>query len=559
MRCLIEFVEDRRQYAGVEVEFVPSPFVDEVNARVYRPVIAKDNVEVDNIDIENIVVPYRSKNLQEAPYVAQLYWLSYDEIKFRRRRGGWSLTEEDMVAIKNAVTTTDQQEVMPENRDLRDITDRAVGQQAGTGRSRKSALAPYSANKALIFEVYLRDDLNGDGEYEELIYQIPYGLEKVVYACHLDEQFPHGRRPFPEIHSIPVNGQFLSLSLAEFLAPINVEVNAIVNLVHENQELINNPWFFYVPAMFTIDPQMLTNLKPGMGVPVADINSVMLPKFPQEPLANLSAVDSLLLFADRLTVSPQAMGSSQVRNAPRTARGTLALLSEGGIKIDAYIMAAQKGGWRELMHQIHSLYAHFGSDEKVFWVTGDPTPRTLKRDALSGRFEFSFHGNSVNTNREVRRSIAQLRYQTLITNPLYAMDLNAMANLTRDLLRHFSEGIDIEELMPRVPGMGGTHPPYSQDAENQMMMQLVPVSVLPTDDHANHMTVVQKLLQSPVFEQLPPEAVALIGNHFTMHANLLQQQAQQGATAPGGNMANNQPTEMTGAGGELSGLEGGVV
>lgn len=554
----VEFVEARRQYSNVRVTFSESPFVDEINLRIYRPIIVKDNVEVDNIDIENIVVPYRAKNLQEAPFVAHLYWLTYDEIERRRISEGWNLSKDDMEQVHASVTTTDEHEVLEDNRSLRDVVDRVTGHQPGTGQPRESLMKPYSSNKALMLEVYLQDDLNGDGEPEELIYQIPYGLGKIVHACHLDEVFPHGRRPFPELHSIPINGQFLSMSLAEYIAPINIEVDAIVNMVHETQELINTPWFFFVPAAFTVDPEVLLNLKPGAGIPVADINSVMLPKFPQEPLANLAAVDSLLLFADRLTVSPQATGSSQVRNAPRTARGTLALLSEGGIKIDSYIMAAQKGGWRELMHQIHGLYNSFGPDEKIFWVTGDPNPRRISRQAMAGRYEFTFSGNTVNTNRELKRTIAQTRYQLLITNPLYAMDPQALRALTLDLLRNMSEGINPEDLLPRIPGQGGTHPPYDQNTENQMMMQLVPVDPLSTDDHAEHMAKVQTLIQSPVFAQLPTEAVALIGNHFAMHSNMLV--AQQPQRVPIAGQANNVPTQPTpGASGELSALEGGVA
>jgi hypothetical protein len=253
------------------------------------------------------------------------------------------------------------------------------------------------------------------------------------------------------------------------LTPINLEVNAIVNMVNEAQELINNPFFFYVPHANTVDPEILSDIQPGEGIPVSDVNAVFFPKFPQEPLANLSAVDSMLLFADRLTISPQASGSNQTRNAPRTARGTLALLSESGIKTDVVITGLQKGGWKEVFHQIHKLYHAFGDQSKWFKVTGEKDPRRITPEEMRGHFDYTFHGNSVNTNREVLRSIAQVRYSTLIVNPLYSQDMNAMLALTADFLRHFGEGSDPDKLMPKLPGMGGTHAPMNQRTENQIM------------------------------------------------------------------------------------------
>lgn len=556
LRFNVEFREERRLFSAT-VTFHEGQHLDEVELEIRRQIVVKDNVEVDIVSFEDLIVPYRARGLQpeDAPRVAHQYWLSYSEIESNRDRKGWDLTETDMEFILRSAGTMDQHEQRTDERELKTIVDAQIGQQPAG--SDESPLVAYSNQKALVLEVYASDDLDGDGVAEEVIYQIPYGLKKIVHAVYLEEEFPHRHRPFAVLRDIPQDNQFYALSQAEYLAPINIEVNAIINMVHEAQELINNPFFFYVPAFFTIDPKMLTGLQPGQGIPVADINSVLFPSFPQQPLANLSAVDSLLMFADRLTVSPQVSGSSQVRNAPRTARGTLALLSEAGIKVDQYILAAQKGGWRELMYQIHALYYHFGPEEKYIHVTGNPQPFRIAKAALDGRYEFKFTGNTVNTNREMRRTISFQRYQALITNPLYAMDMRAMRALTEDFLRHNSEGANIEDLLPNPQGMGGTHPPYAQETENQMMMQMVPVAPLPTDDHSRHMADVQMLVRSPIFEQLPPQAVALIGAHFTQHAQAMLAQQQTGGAPPGtmSGAANNQPTPDMG---ELGNLEGGV-
>ena len=546
----VSFVDDRKEYDNVLVEFHESRFNDEVNVYIYRPVTQYDRVEVEVVEYEDLIVPYRTQDLQTAERVIHQYWLTFAEIQKKVDEGDWLVTAADMDAMQARTTLIERHEEHPDNTSHKRQKDLVVGE-LGQTPSGADSLAPYSDDKILIFEAYVRDDINGDGTFEEVIYQIPYVTKHIVQAQYLEEVFPHGRRPFAAIHSIRISDRFYGMSLGELLVPINVEVDAIINLVNEAQEIINNPMFFYVPAALTADPQVLTNMRPGRGIPVADINSVMFPKFMQEPLANLSAMDSLLLFADRLTISPQSVGSSQSRNAPRTARGTLALLSESGLRVDSMILAAQKGGWRELMHQIHALYAAFGPEEKFFQVTGENRPRRISKKELRGRYEFSFSGNSVNTNREVMRSIAQTRFQVLLQHPLYMMDPRASLALIDDFLRWFGEGANKDMLMPKLPEDSGAHPPMDQRTETEMLLRGKHISALPTDDHAQHIQELQKTMGNRMADTFTEWQVALLAMHMNEHARAMMSQAplSQG----------NSPNQANNVGSELGSQEGGVV
>jgi len=558
---LIDFVEDRVEYRDITVEFRPSRYINTINVRTFRPYPAKDNVEVDLIEFEDLIVPFRAKDLQSAPRVAQQYWLSMSEIEQRMQFEGWDITPEELVVLKNRSTTEQEEEIKHlDNSRLKKQKDLVTGQWHGNRRGSKTSKlpTPYSNDKVLIFEVYATDSLDGSGINQEMVYQIPYAIRRIVRAQNLEEVFPHGRRPFAELHSIPISNRFYSWSIGQILAPINVEVNTILNSVNDAQELINNPFFFYVPHAMPGDPKILQGLVPGQGIPVQDVNGVFFPKFQQEPLANLSAVDSLLLFADRLTVSPQASGSSQVRNAPRTARGTLALLSEAGVKVDGFITAAQKGGWGELMYQIYALYDAFASSEKWRKVTGTERPmRTRNRD-LQDRVKFIFKGTTVNTNREVMRTLAQSLYQLLAAEPMYATDMVARRNLIEFLLNQYSDGgIDVQKLLPRAQEQGGSRQPLSQRAETEMMKQGMPVNVLPIDDDASHMAEINALQNGKAFENLTDLQVTLIAAHFKQHQDQLMLKQQQGQIGGGGGTANNVPSNIVGAG-SLSGEQGGI-
>jgi hypothetical protein len=295
-------------------------------------------------------------------------------------------------------------------------------------------------------------------------------------------------------------------------------------------------------------------------VPVQDAQGVFFPRFMQEPLANLSAMDFMLMFSDRMTVSSLSTGNQPVRHAPRTARGTLALMSEGNVRIDSLVTRFQHTGFVEMCHQLLSLYQRYTPDEKWYYVTGQEHPRRVRPAQLRGRMEFSFTGNTVNTNREIKRMLAQVRYNTIMTHPDMATDPNARREALRDFLRHWSEGVDISRLLPAMPGQGGyAHPPMSQDSENQAIAIGIPVEVLPTDPHAEHLQVMERFQNSSAFDAMPPEGVAIFAMHKRGHMQLLQQQmaAQQQPTGPG--MGNNVPTGMSQDGGtDADALEGGV-
>lgn len=565
--AVIDMVENRVFYEDVIVRFHDCEYIDEIAVTVQRPIIYRDCPRAEVIEFDQIVVPFRTASLDPAhcPRVTHICYYTIAQIKTYDSRCKWGLTEEDYETLRGAASTKPEDyRALDGNQAMKAQKDAQIGEDDG-GVLYRTKYGTYDTEKIPVYEVYASDDANDDGEPEEVIYIIPVPLKRVVRSYYLDELFPHGNRPFCDLHYRKASDRWYSTGMAEMLVGINLEVDAIISMVNYAQEIINNPWFFYEPTTFLDDadrPQR--GLKPGEGRKVASVAGIMFPKFAQEPLANLSTLDSLLLFADRLTLSPQSVGSSQVRNAPRTARGTIALLSEAGIKMDMLITAAQYGPWCEMLHQIHALYVTFGPEEKFYYVTGSPAPLRVTQDQLRGRYQFTFSGNTTNTNKEVMRSIAQIRYQTLVTNPLYTMDLKAMQNLIRDFLKHFGEGADIDMLLPNPPQVVGEHPPMDQLTEIRHILQGAPMGILPTDDHATHITDLMKFQNSSEFKMLEQWQVAMLAMHGAAHAQALQQMQMQGGMAPQpgtqGGEANNIPTEMGGEGGSaLSNLEGGVA
>ncbi len=554
IEATISFTEDGVDYDDVKVVLYDGDRSDEVEVCAHRQMIVQDGTAIENIEIEDLIVPYRAKCLQTAARIGRQYWLTIDEVEKRREKEGWTISDEDMEGLR-AQARSEREEESMDNKELKEQRDEVVGE-TDTSLSRTYAFQPFIDNKVLIFEVYTRDDADGDGQDEEVIYQIPYYTMKIARTDYLDVEFPHGRRPFCALHGVRIDNKFHSLPIAQWLLPINVEVNTTLNQVHEAQEVINNPFFFYEPTAFGAQAGFQNGLRPGQGVPVLNAKGIFMPSFPQQPLSNLQAVDSLLLFADRLTMSPQSTGSSQVRNAPRTARGTLALLSEGNANVDSYVTEAQQTGWRELIYQVHSLESHFGPDSKWFWVTGEPKPQKIARTDLQGKFEYIFSGNSTNTNKEVRRTIAIQLYQLLAGDPQFLQNPAARRELLLHLIRNNGEGVNTDKLDPGMPAGMGDHPPMTQEAEIEIMLLGKAVTTLPVDDDAGHMRVLRQLMSSAQFENLQQWQVTLLAQHMLSHSEQLLAKQSAGAMqgGEGAGIGNN----VSPTGGDLSAMEGGV-
>lgn len=562
---MLSFLEDRIMYHGY-ARFMPGIRTDEVRVNVRRRVLERDGVCVDVLEYEDVIVPYRTADLQTADRVAQRYWLTMEEVEDRARSGEWSLTPDDLAILRARSTRSyigDGTDPM-----LQTQKDGVIGELTGVKTEKRNAdksFPPYDKNKIHVYMVYTTDTVEDGGERVEVIYHIPCALKKIVQADYLDEVYPHGKRPFICAKYLPMSDRWAALGIGDQLAAINLEINAVINYINNNQELINNPFYFYEPTAFNTDKEGIVKLRPGQGVPVLSVQGVSFPSFPQQPLANMQELSTLLMFGDRVTLSPLNAGSSQMKNAPQTARGTLALLGEGHIKTDMLITRLQRGPWTELIEQIFGLYQEFMPDEKWYYITrsdGARRPNRATKSMLRGRYEFTFKGNTVNTNREVMRSMAQVRYNMVMTHPDYATDFNVRREALRDLLKWWGDGVDVSRLIPQQVGMSGyDHPPMTQQQENKVLEMGVPVMVLPSDPHSDHLMNMDAFEKTQAFAIMPQYAVGLWAMHKRQHSEMLRAQMTTNTQPVGGNTGNNVPIQgmtLAGGGNELGMLEGGV-
>ncbi len=551
----LALVEDRRLIQDVRVVFTDrSQFVDEVEILVHRPILVRDSVDVSVVETEDLIVPYKTRNPQSAKRITHRHWMTVDEIEAEARPDRfdpWILDEGDVAKLKAAAADTQWSRDSHNNNAFTMHKDAIEGVIPGSQQDEEN-------NQLQIYEVYLKKDINGDGLREDLVLQVSPDLNKVLHITFLDTLHPHGHRPFSTIHFLPPTDRFYVPGLAQFLAPINIQANITLNQVNDRQTLVNNPIGFYRPMALPQDPDAMEALEPGDMIPTPDPDGIRFPDWGKAPLADLSIMETVLLFADRIGSSPIQGGSPQIRNMPRTARGTLALISEGNLKVDILVDTAQREGFSELMYQLFGLYSTFMPDEKYFWATGHDRkrgPEMVSRRMLRGKLNFKFRGNTINTNPEVQRTLSQIRYQVASLDPLYLQDPVKRRELLRDFLSAHTEGGDVERILPDLPGQGAEpHQPMPQSSENIAMRLHQPVEVLWSDNDLQHIADLDALAASPAFETFDDVTVTLMAQHRIQHMQNQARKRQMSALQETTGMGARMPADLG-----LGNLEGGTA
>jgi hypothetical protein len=314
--------------------------------------------------------------------------------------------------------------------------------------------------------------------------------------------------------------------------------------------------------------QLLQGIQPGEGIPVGDVNQIKFPDFAQDPTAMFHAsFETLRGYADTLTFSPSVGGSNNYRNAPRTARGTMALMDAAEEKLGSLVEQSQATSWKEMVTQVISLYGHYVGVDKWYHVTGEADPRRISPKELREQYQYEFSGSLTSVNRDIQRSLLERLYTTARTDPGYQQDPDAANALLRRYIEGFIDVGDAEPLIPKKPGESSmAHPPWDQDTEMHALVAGTHIEVLPIDPHLEHLKFIDTFKKSQVYQALDARGIALIDVHEFGHKQALQQQMQQQQQmAAGGGVGQPQqgisPEQaapgVPSLGGDLSALEGG--
>jgi hypothetical protein len=561
---IVQFTEGAREFSA-RVEIYTTDMFDKLRVRVFRNIVERESPMIDLVELEDLVFPFRSPNLQDADWVAHRTWYTYREIEGLVKAGNWSLTKKQLGTLKGNRRHAD------DTNDHETMKDDIIGLDGQTGQHLPTPDMDIDPNKILVWEIYVEDYVDSESEPINVVHFMPEHVRCIASTEYHDEVFAHGKRPFVSATYIPVAGRVYGIGMAELLYGVNMSVDHTINMVHNNMVISTTPAGFYSPMTLGHNNNAL-KIKPGEMIPVMNPRDVYFPSFGQQPLAMYHATfDQMKGIADSLTFSPTAGGSTNFRNAPRTARGTLAMMDAAEERLSAIVEQMQATPWKEMIEQTASLYGSHMTIEKWYHNTGETEAKHITPKELRENFIFEFSGSLTSVNRDVQRTLVQQLYMTLRDEQAYANDPQAANELRRVFANAFGENVDVDKILPDPTGdASASHPPWTQEEENRSIAQGEFVAVLASDDDMAHLKELERFKNTAVYETLPDPVKALFFSHEQAHAAALKQKmAQQqrtadtqgtgasvgsatGPIAPEGAASEGQPS----FGGELSGLGG---
>jgi len=398
-------------------------------------------------ELEDIVIPGRCENLQPqtmsnpmgAPHVYMVDYPSRDEILKLIDKGFYDeVTKDDIEKIKSATKRRNDHKDPNEQKQLQDDL---TGQQSDT-------VFDMQEDPFVRLTYFGREDIDGDGFEEEVVYWILENPQILLRARYLTEVYPTVpmRRPFAMAKYIPVNGQFYAIGLIELMESGYDIIKRTFDQMIDNGDLTNTPWGFYRP-MSGIRPEVM-RMGPGdlypTNTPKEDVHYPTLPQGMSAFGHNMITLVSQILDQATLVGQLQLGGVPAGKSAAlRTTQNMQSLLQQGDARPER-VMRRFFGGLVEIWQQFHELNQLFLPKSKQFRISSgvtketDPYVTISDKKAIQGRFSFDFSASILNTNRALATSALQEMFGILVNPLLFQLGIVTPQNiyqLTSDWIR----------------------------------------------------------------------------------------------------------------------------
>jgi hypothetical protein len=320
-------------------------------------------------------------------------------------------------------------------------------------------------------------------------------LRGIIGAQDLAELFPDTptKRPIYE-SGLGVTGEYWPMGLPEMLWSIKQELTVNENLQTQGGQYSVGPFGAYRPASGA-NPDVI-KIQPGIMIPSdnpqEDIRFFNITWNPQH---NVLKQQNMLALVERLLGNLDASsGNQQGRTfGQKTARGTLALLERGDLRVnfDTSFLLLDFG---KLLKRLWELCAMHAPPSQFFRVTGEDAEGLLKNTKIENGFatmtaeefggEFDFElkpATGIHAKEAQKDDLLQL-FALLMQLQIFQVNANATWKAARDICKKF--GIALEKYMPEPQP-----PEMSIDPKEEWLMMLrgEEVHVSPIDDDQKHL------------------------------------------------------------------------
>ena len=510
---------------------------------------------------DDVVYPARAANLRipgpsnphGASHVILVDYPTVDEIKRLKKSGVYDLlTEDDLDTLTVVAGDT-------KNQEAREAKDAFQGVDGSAEPSKTIAGSHRTLTRYLCFDTF---DIDGDGVDEDVVWWVIKDIKALARAKLLTEVFPSNppRRPLAGSSFIPVRGRYGGISQLEILEGLHDAIKTTLDQAVDSGTIKNAPFFFYRPTG-AMKPEII-RLSPGEGYPLNDPQKdIHFPQFNnQDQVFHLNMVTLLTQMEEKVTLIG-GLQSGQVpqgkASALRTVGGMSLIFSQGESRPER-ILRRFFMGLTEIWSIIHEANQNFLPEKKKIRVIGllkpsdDPYITIDNPSDISGRFEFSFKANIMNTSKAgLQQSIQAVMgaYITELSLQLGIIDGEGIYELMRKF--GFAWGFDPDSVLKAPSPDSMKTRMFAEEVISSIMDGEIPDG-RPAEPGGwiAHLEVLQGFLGDEKFGFFSPGQVDVFKAYFQKaaeQASIQQQQmAQQAAAGQFGQPMGGQPGRPAG-------------
>lgn len=399
----------------------------------------------------------------------------------------------------------------------------------------------------VILEQYVDLDLKGtpDGIKKPYIVTVDKETSRVLRIISRINPKTNKLMEFYSVYNlIPNPDGFYGYGFGLLLEGSNQAINSIVNQLIDAGTLQNTKGGFFKKGLGLAKGGIKWLM--GQFIPIEldgdDIRKSLMPfEFGAPSQVLFSLLGLLQQYADRVTTVTETK-TGELPASDTTATAVVALI-EQGMKMFSLIHTRNHRALRKELNIIYDLETLYLDVEEVARVvidpqdlvnpdTGEKIPRNalfnMIREDFSPPMDITLVSNPNITSLQEKVAKAQFTYQTTLTSPVTAENIEAIYNAQLALYRAME--ID-EDLINKVlqPPPPQTPPDLPQEEENQIFINEGMVDALETQDHVNHLQVMAEFEASPFFVDMTPRGKANFDSHKRQHVGFvyIQSAAQQ--------------------------------
>jgi len=466
--------------------------------KTYYDAIKKRNVS-EYVSAVDVVLPYRTKSLDEARRISHVIWLHYDQLQQRDRNGLYAHFD----AVRPESATKDEQPI-------RHTADAITGE-----ADHRQDDSP----KCLI-EVHRDLQLDWDDAPQPYVLTVDVDTATVLRITERTVKLG-GKRSvlnyFTDYHFFPNPQGFYSFGFGHFLENLNEMANTTFNQIFDAGRLTNTPFGFYGRRAGFKKRQI--SLSPGMMNEVDDVSQVHFPSMQRLDQVLFMVLGQIQTYSEQISSnSDYLMGREAKGTKTPTATGTTAIIEQGLVTFGTLT----KRIFRSLRKELRLLFALnslFLPDEKQYRILGDTKSlpfAKIGRNEFDGRYDIIPIGDPSFASKTTRRQEAMERYQILMTNPLIGPN-PATGEIAhpQGVLQALSDVLDAYDtknksaLMPELP-----EPMKGPEQENAMFMQGDTRDPQLGEDHAAHLQTHITFIDTEFFATMRDDYKTLLVDHI---------------------------------------------